>query len=203
MGAMEMPLPENTLPMMTGYGQFGPMEMGGMFSVVRVRGGSIPTTAAIPVHTGTPTARSPANTTAPPGFERHGSPSHYREDDVSKQRSFMAFVAALLLGGATEALACAQLVRAVPAAGVTLLAASSEVALRFSERLEPAFSSAVVRDSAGKQIDKGDGKVDKGDRTVIRVSLPSLEPGIYKVEWKAVSADTHKVSGDFTFKVRE
>jgi manganese oxidase len=64
MGAMEMPLPENTLPMMTGYGQFGPMEMGGMFSVVRVRGGSIPTTAAIPVHTGTPTARSPANTTA-------------------------------------------------------------------------------------------------------------------------------------------
>jgi FtsP/CotA-like multicopper oxidase with cupredoxin domain len=39
MGAMEMPMPENTLPMMTGYGQFGPMEMGGMFSVVKVREG--------------------------------------------------------------------------------------------------------------------------------------------------------------------
>jgi manganese oxidase len=37
MGAMEMPLPDNTLPMMTGTGQFGPMEMGGMFTVVRVR----------------------------------------------------------------------------------------------------------------------------------------------------------------------
>ena len=37
MGAMEMPMPENTLPMMTGFGQFGPMEMGGMFSVVKVR----------------------------------------------------------------------------------------------------------------------------------------------------------------------
>jgi hypothetical protein len=37
MGAMEMPLPENTLPMMTGTGPFGPMEMGGMFSVVKVR----------------------------------------------------------------------------------------------------------------------------------------------------------------------
>ncbi len=39
MGAMEMPMPENTLPMMTGFGQFGPMEMGGMFSVVKVREG--------------------------------------------------------------------------------------------------------------------------------------------------------------------
>jgi hypothetical protein len=36
---MEMPMPDNTLPMMTGFGQFGPMEMGGMFSVVKVREG--------------------------------------------------------------------------------------------------------------------------------------------------------------------
>ena len=33
MGEMEMPMPDNTLPMMTGFGQFGPLEMGGMFSV--------------------------------------------------------------------------------------------------------------------------------------------------------------------------
>jgi hypothetical protein len=39
MGDMEMPLPDNTLPMMTGFGQFGPIEMGGMFSVVKVREG--------------------------------------------------------------------------------------------------------------------------------------------------------------------
>jgi len=39
MGAMEMPMPDNTLPMMTGFGQFGPLEMGGMFSVVKVRDG--------------------------------------------------------------------------------------------------------------------------------------------------------------------
>jgi FtsP/CotA-like multicopper oxidase with cupredoxin domain len=37
MGAMEMPLPDNTLPMMTGTGPFGALEMGGMFSVVKVR----------------------------------------------------------------------------------------------------------------------------------------------------------------------
>ena len=39
MAAMEMPAPANTLPMMTGFGQFGPLEMGGMFSVVKVREG--------------------------------------------------------------------------------------------------------------------------------------------------------------------
>ena len=39
MGEMEMPMPDNTLPMMTGFGQFGPIEMGGMFSVVKVRDG--------------------------------------------------------------------------------------------------------------------------------------------------------------------
>jgi FtsP/CotA-like multicopper oxidase with cupredoxin domain len=39
MGQMEMPMPDNTLPMMTGFGQFGPIEMGGMFTVVKVRDG--------------------------------------------------------------------------------------------------------------------------------------------------------------------
>ena len=37
MGAMEMPLPENTFPMMTGTGPFGPLEMGGMFTTLKVR----------------------------------------------------------------------------------------------------------------------------------------------------------------------
>lgn len=37
MGDMEMPLPDNTAPMMTGQGPFGGVEMGGMFSIVKVR----------------------------------------------------------------------------------------------------------------------------------------------------------------------
>lgn len=36
---MDMPLPENTLPMMSGKGQFGAIEMGGMFTTVKVRDG--------------------------------------------------------------------------------------------------------------------------------------------------------------------
>lgn len=34
---MDMPLPENTLPMMMGKGQFGHIEMGGMFTTLKVR----------------------------------------------------------------------------------------------------------------------------------------------------------------------
>ncbi|HEY0858742.1 MAG TPA: copper oxidase [Albitalea sp.] len=37
MTEMEMPLPDNTAPMMSGQGPFGSVEMGGMFSVVKVR----------------------------------------------------------------------------------------------------------------------------------------------------------------------
>ena len=39
MAQMHMPLPENTLPMMMGEGPFGPLEMGGMFTVIKVREG--------------------------------------------------------------------------------------------------------------------------------------------------------------------
>jgi hypothetical protein len=42
MGEMEMPLPDNTLPMMTGAGPYGALEMGGMFSVFKVRDGQKP-----------------------------------------------------------------------------------------------------------------------------------------------------------------
>jgi hypothetical protein len=37
MAEMEMPLPDNTAPMMTGDGPYGSVEMGGMFSVLKVR----------------------------------------------------------------------------------------------------------------------------------------------------------------------
>ncbi len=38
-GMMDMGRPKNTLPMMTGDGPFGPIEMGGMFTIVKVRDG--------------------------------------------------------------------------------------------------------------------------------------------------------------------
>jgi FtsP/CotA-like multicopper oxidase with cupredoxin domain len=42
MTQMEMPLPDNTLPMMTGTGPFGSVGMGGMFTVVKVRDNTAP-----------------------------------------------------------------------------------------------------------------------------------------------------------------
>ncbi len=65
--AMEMPMPDNTLPMMTGFGQFGPMEMGGMFSVVKVREG-----IAANDYTDPGWYRHPAGTVA---YEVQGAPT--------------------------------------------------------------------------------------------------------------------------------
>ncbi|MBA4133036.1 copper oxidase [Methylocystis sp. MitZ-2018] len=42
MAHMQMPGPANTLPMMTGSGQFGPIEMGGMFTLMKIREGLAP-----------------------------------------------------------------------------------------------------------------------------------------------------------------
>jgi methionine-rich copper-binding protein CopC len=35
----------------------------------------------------------------------------------------------------------------------------------------------------------------------MRISLKPLNAGIYKVNWRAVSTDTHKIEGSFTFSV--
>jgi copper resistance protein C len=116
----------------------------------------------------------------------------------------LATSAVLVLSGTASALAHAHLVRAIPAVDGTVQTPPSEVTLRFNEKLEAKFSSVVVRDSTGKQVDKGGGSVDKGDRTLMRVQLQQpVVPGVYKVEWKVMSADTHKVDGSFTFKVGE
>ena len=47
---MPMPLPENTLPMMMGKGQFGNIDMGGMFTVLKVRDNVAKNSNADPSH---------------------------------------------------------------------------------------------------------------------------------------------------------
>ncbi|CAN5230045.1 copper oxidase [soil metagenome] len=69
MGEMEMPLPDNTLPMMTGFGPFGPLEMGGMFTTVKVREGLAANDYADPPayqHPPGTVAYEVASATAPP-----------------------------------------------------------------------------------------------------------------------------------------
>ena len=108
-------------------------------------------------------------------------------------------LAALALPGG--ALAHAFLDRAVPAVGSKVHAPPPEVRLQFSQPLEPAFSTVRVFDAGGRQVDRMDKRPDRGDASLLRVSLPRLAPGIYRVVWRVLSADTHVTEGDFTFEV--
>jgi copper resistance protein C len=122
---------------------------------------------------------------------------------IARTTFALAVGAAMPFLATSAAFAHAHLVRATPAVGSTVHEAPTEILLRFNEKLEPSFSSVVVRDPAGKQVDKSDAQVDKADRLQMRVSLPPLTPGVYKVEWHVMSGDTHKVNGNFSFTVGE
>jgi len=111
--------------------------------------------------------------------------------------------AALIVAGASTAWAHAELKQATPAVDGKVQTAPTEVTLKFSERLEPAFTALIVRNAVGKRVDKSNGQIDKADRTVMRSSLEPLSPGIYIVEWRALTADTHRTEGAFIFRVGE
>ncbi|HLI13077.1 MAG TPA: copper homeostasis periplasmic binding protein CopC [Alphaproteobacteria bacterium] len=108
---------------------------------------------------------------------------------------------ALFISAAAGAFAHAFLDHATPAAGSTVKRAPSELKLRFTEELEPAFSTVRVVDAGGKQVDKGGGHLDAKDRTLLELPLPPLPPGIYRVVWRVVSVDTHATRGEFKFTV--
>lgn len=75
------------------------------------------------------------------------------------------------------------------------------VRIWFDSGLEPAFSTLHVMNSDNQPVDKGDGHVDAQDNTILEVSLPSLPAGKYHVYWVAVSVDTHRTEGDFSFTI--
>ena len=115
-------------------------------------------------------------------------------------RAIGAVLAACLV---VQAHAHAFLDRSEPRVGATVSAAPGELTLRFSEEIEPAFSTVKVLDAKGKRVDKADARVDASDRQLLRISLRKLPPGRYRVVWRAVSVDTHVTHGDFAFRVGE
>lgn len=110
-------------------------------------------------------------------------------------------IPALMAMPVSPAGAHARFDRAMPAAGSTVRESPTQLRVWFTERLEPAFSNVRVLDRNGKQVDKGDSEVDPADAKVLRVSLPNLAPGTYRVMWRVLSVDTHVSKGDFTFNV--
>ena len=104
-------------------------------------------------------------------------------------------------GFPSPAFAHAFLDHATPAVGSTIHAPPARIELWFTEELEPAFSTVRVLDQTNQRRDKGDANVDPRDPTALRVSLPALAPGRYRVEWRVLSVDTHVTEGDFTFVI--
>jgi copper resistance protein C len=114
-------------------------------------------------------------------------------------RSF--FVAIGLLVTAQGTWAHAFLEHAEPAVGGGVHGSPAAVKIWFTEKLESALCKLQVFDEHGKEVDKRDPTGDPGNGALLRVSLPPLKPGKYKVVWRAVSVDTHVTNGDFMFEV--
>ncbi|HZK79528.1 MAG TPA: copper resistance CopC family protein [Humisphaera sp.] len=121
-------------------------------------------------------------------------------DPTRIQYAYLAIVLLLAMTGVASAHAFVD--RAEPKVGAESNSAPTEVKIWFTQQIEPAFSKIRVLDADGKQVDKKDLRQDKDNKKLLIVSLPHLAPGTYKVEWKVVSVDTHRTSGDFKFTIK-
>jgi methionine-rich copper-binding protein CopC len=119
-----------------------------------------------------------------------------------RRRLVLAGLAALLLRPAV-ALGHAVLVKSVPAQRAALVEPPPRVELWFNERLEPAYSKALVTNEAGTQVDLRDVAVSAEDPRRLAVSLPVLVPGRYTVSFRVLSVDGHVVESKLTFTVKE
>lgn len=89
------------------------------------------------------------------------------------------------------------------------VAAPAKIELHFSETLMPQFSGAnlvmtgmpgMVNHAPMKVATKVSGGED-GKTMVITPTQP-LTAGTYRVDWRAVSSDTHNVNGTISFQVK-
>ena len=121
---------------------------------------------------------------------------------IFPRRTFWFGACATVLALANRpAKAHAQLRGADPPVGASLRAAPAQVSLTFSEGVEPAFSSIIVTDAAGARVDRDDLRRDSTQITHLLLGLKPLPPGIYRVDWKVTSVDSHKTQGSYTFTV--
>jgi len=119
---------------------------------------------------------------------------------MTMHRTIALAVLPALLAGIVEAQAHASLERANPPVGSTTSSPPREVTLRFSQKLEPAFSRVEVTGPGGQRVDKGRPTL-VGDRTELRVAVKAAGSGRYRVRWHVLSVDTHTTEGGFSFTV--
>jgi methionine-rich copper-binding protein CopC len=97
-----------------------------------------------------------------------------------------------------EASAHAFLDHAEPRVGNKVASPPREVTLWFTQKLEPAFSTITVTNSAGQRVDSGKARVSGNQMSI---SLRPGGTGTYHVTWRVLSVDTHTTDGNFTFQV--
>jgi copper transport protein len=95
----------------------------------------------------------------------------------------------------------AALLRTSPSASVVTNGSPSQVALTYSESVEPRFSIISVTDVNGRQVTSGSPARQPGSPQTLVEPLQKLSPGWYLVIWRVISADGHPVRGAFTFAV--
>jgi methionine-rich copper-binding protein CopC len=114
-----------------------------------------------------------------------------------------ALVTTALLGSllaASSVWAHAHLKGQTPAADSTV-SAPSELRLEFSEGVEATFTKVTItKDGVAVPLKS---LATEGSDKKILIVMPAapLTAGAYKVEWHAVSVDTHKSEGAYGFKV--
>ncbi|MFJ7151203.1 copper resistance CopC/CopD family protein [Streptomyces sp. NPDC100445] len=109
-------------------------------------------------------------------------------------------VTGALLAGAGPAAAHAALTGSDPAQGVVADKAPTQVSLTFSEKVAMNDDSLRVLDPRGKPVQTGSPANISGTTYAVRLR-GGLAKGTYTVTYQVVSADSHPVSGAYTFSV--
>jgi hypothetical protein len=113
--------------------------------------------------------------------------------------SILAAAILLTVMPSTGTQAHAFLDHSEPRVGSTVPTAPQELALFYTQNLEPAFSSVEVTDVKGARVDLGKPTISA---STMRVGLKQLPSGTYTVRWQVLSVDTHTTQGKFTFHVK-
>lgn len=115
----------------------------------------------------------------------------------------LAALLAAFFAAAAPASAHAALTASDPTDGAVVATAPAQITLSFSEGVAMNGDSIRVLDPRGKRVDTGELR-DLCSGSIIRYGTalrPGLPDGTYTVAWQAISADSHPVSGAFTFSI--
>ena len=113
----------------------------------------------------------------------------------------LGLAASLLV--ATTASAHPKLLSANPAPKTVIIGSPTVIQLNFSEPVYPKLSGLVLKSATGAALATGKPLQDpKSKRSLMVPVTGKLSSGAYRVDWHAVSTDTHHVQGSFGFSVK-